>query len=351
MKRVVVAMSGGVDSSVAAALLLEEGYEVIGISMQLYDNSGDTSYGSCCSIEDLYDARRVADTLGIPHYVLNLEEEFSRHVVDYFVDSYRRGETPNPCLKCNEVLKFRVLLRRALELEADFLATGHYARIVKDGEVFRLLKGVDRRKDQSYFLFTLTQDELKRLLFPLGWLEKGRVREIAKEKGLKVAHKRDSQEICFIPDGDYQSYLESRLGPSGGEIVDTSGRVVGNHRGVYRYTVGQRRGIGVAAGYPLYVVGVEGSRVIVGREEDLYSEGLVAEGANILDPSARFPMRAVCKIRYRHGGVPSWIDKKGDRLYILFDEPQKAITPGQAAVLYRGEEVIGGGWIRGPWKG
>ncbi len=349
-KRVVVAMSGGVDSSVAAALLKRQGYEVIGISMQLWDNSGDDSHGTCCSIDDIHDARRVAGDIGIPHYVLNLEEEFSRYVVDYFVDSYLKGETPNPCLKCNEHLKFDILLRKAIELEADYLATGHYARIVYDEREgrYRLLKGVDHSKDQSYFLFTLTQRELSLLIFPVGSMTKSEVRAIAGEMGLRVAEKRDSQEICFVPHGDYGAFVSERAGSYIEGDILYNGRVVGRHSGIHRYTIGQRRGIGVAIGSPVYVTGLDTrtGRLFVGDEEDLFSYGLKAYAVNWVGSAPDRGFRAYSRIRYRHQGVGSTVYLEDDGIRVFFDEPQRAVTPGQAVVLYDGEEVVGGGWIK-----
>ena len=349
-KRVLVAMSGGVDSSVAAAVLKERGYDVIGVTMQLWDNSAEKSSGSCCSIEDIHDARRVAYQLDIPHYVVNLKEAFSRHVIDYFVNSYLKGETPNPCLKCNEHLKFDILLRKACELEADYLATGHYARILNDGEgSYHLLKGVDTSKDQSYFLFTLGQKELKRLLFPLGDITKAEVRDIAGKKGLKVADKGESQEICFVPDGDYSAFLSARTDDfTSGEIVDADGNVLGRHEGIHRFTVGQRRGIGISANKPLYVTAIDkgAGRITVGSKEELLSNGLEAQFVNLVNPEEGFPDRAVCKIRYRHPGAESSVVFEDGLLRIYFKEPQGAVAPGQAAVLYNGDEVVGGGWIK-----
>lgn len=350
--RVVVAMSGGVDSSVAAALLKESGFDVIGISMQLWNYSGDNNFGSCCSLEDIYDARRVSYQLDIPFYVLNLEEEFSKYVVDYFVDSYLNGETPNPCLKCNEHLKFDILLNKVFELEADYLATGHYARVVynEDRGNYRLLKGGDSSKDQSYFLFTLTQKELSRIIFPLGCLTKSEVRNIARMKGLRVSDKQESQEVCFVPDGDYPSFISKRVGmSSSGDIVDDrEGKILGRHNGIYRYTIGQRKGLGISIGSPLYVTRVdkEKGRVIVGEEKDLLSQGLEAGFVNWISCRDSFPIDVDCKIRYRHHGVPSRVYFRDDRLIVYFNEPQKAVTPGQAVVMYQGDEVVGGGWIK-----
>ena len=353
--RVVVAMSGGVDSSTAAALLKEQGYDVIGISMQLWDyTEGERDgFGSCCSLDDLYDARRVADKLDIPFYVVNFEEMFSKAVVDYFVESYLQGETPNPCLKCNQVLKFEVLLKRALELEADFLATGHYARVMYNADTGRylLLRGKDLTKDQSYFLFTMTQEQLSRIIFPLGDLTKTDVRRLAKKIGLNVAEKKDSQEICFAPE-DYPSFVAQYTGhrkDTKGDIVDVHGKVLGIHNGLYRYTIGQRKGLGVARGEPLYVLKIdtEKNQLVVGPEKGLFSEGLIAREANWIGISSlESEIEVLARIRYRHRGAEAVVSPLDDgRVEVRFKRPEKSITPGQAVVFYKGDEVVGGGWI------
>jgi len=354
-KRVVVAMSGGVDSSTAAALLKEQGYDVIGISMQLWDyTEGEKDRpGSCCSLDDLYDARRVCDKLNVPFYVVNFEETFSKAVVDYFVEGYLKGETPNPCLKCNQVLKFEVLLRKALELEADFLATGHYARVVYDNNRGRylLLRGKDLSKDQSYFLFTMTQKQLSKIIFPLGDLTKADVRKLANKFGLNVAEKKDSQEICFAPE-DYPSFIAKYAVHSAdtkGEIVDLNGNILGMHQGLYRYTIGQRRGIGVTRGEPLYVlkIDMQKNQLVVGPEQGLFSNSLIAKETNwigITCPSAE--LEALVRIRYRHKGVEAHVAPlDGNRVEVRFKKPEKSVTPGQAVVFYKEDEVIGGGWI------
>jgi tRNA-specific 2-thiouridylase len=354
--KIAIAMSGGVDSSVTAVLLKKMGHNVIGISMRLWDYSQveDNSFGTCCSLEDIYEARRVADTFGFPFYTLNLEADFSKSVVDYFVSSYLKGETPNPCLKCNELLKFQTLLRKVRELGCDYLATGHYAKISYDKkrERYILMRGKDRWKDQSYFLFTLTQEQLSRIIFPLGDYTKEEVRGLAREWGLQVAEKKESQEICFIPENDYSDFISQRDNKgSPGNIVDRSGKILGRHDGLFRYTIGQRKGLAIAAQNPLYVVQIDTANncLVVGEREELQSEGLVADNLNWIGMSSLDSSKEVeSKIRYRHSGVRSKIvPLKGDEtVAVHFSEQQRAVTPGQAVVFYKGEEVLGGGWIK-----
>jgi tRNA-specific 2-thiouridylase len=351
--RVIVAMSGGVDSSVAALLLHEQGYEVIGVTMRLWTVERDdvpAHSKRCCSVEDVQDARRVCQTIGVPHYVQNFEREFQAHVVDYFIEEYDRGRTPHPCLACNDKIKFDFLLRRAMFVDADYIATGHYARIRGNGEGMRLFRGVDDGKDQSYVLFTLGQAELRRLLLPIGEYAKGDIRRIAAEGGLPVADKPDSQEICFIPDGDYRSFVAERLSPRRGEIVDVEGKVLGEHPGVQFFTVGQRRKLGLPGGTesPVYVVEIdpERNRVVVGPEEGLYRDRLWASGVNYISrPPNEEAFEATAKIRYRAREARATVSPRGDWAEIRFQEPQRAVTPGQAVVFYWGEEVVGGGII------
>ncbi len=353
-KRVVVAMSGGVDSSVTAALLKEQGYEVIGISLQLWDHSRELvegGTGGCCSLDDLHDARRVAEQIGIPFYVVNAEEEFRRLVVDDFVSEYFAGRTPNPCTRCNERVKFGLLLERARELGAELLATGHYARTVRDeGGRYRLLTGLDRNKDQSYFLFTLNQEQLSRTLFPVGGLTKPEVRALAQRFALRTAAKGESQEVCFIPDDDYVRFLEEERSPGllSGAIVDQAGNVLGSHQGIYRYTVGQRRGLGIAHSHPLHVLGVDVGRheVIVGAREELSCEGLLAAKMNWIVPPETATFETFCRIRYRHRPVPCRVTLlPDDGAEVRFVNPEPGVTPGQAVVFYDGDSVLGGGWI------
>lgn len=356
-ERVVVAMSGGVDSSTAAAILKERGYDVVGVSMKLWDLpaplDSDKSFKTCCAAADIADARRAADIIGIPFYAVNYQRRFGEEVVDYFVDQYFNGRTPNPCVICNSRMKFHHLLRLAEQLGARYLATGHYARITRlgsDGR-FALLKGVDENKDQSYFLFNLTQEQLSRALFPLGQYTKDEVRRMAREMGLNVADKGESQEICFAPGGGYEDVLRHRsrgreLRP--GPLMDGEGRVLGRHRGAPNYTVGQRRGLGIAAGRPLYVTSInaETNTVTVGENSELMADGLVAEDVNWIAPPAGPDVRAEVKIRYRHPGADAVIRLKvGERVEVRFARPQRAVAPGQAAVFYSGEVVLGGGWI------
>lgn len=354
-KRVIVAMSGGVDSSVAALLLKQAGYQVVGVTLRLFTLYRPTAAPlsrSCCSLEDIHDARRVCQVLDIPHYVLNAEREFRTFVVDYFVGEYQRGRTPNPCIACNDRIKFAFLLQRAMALGADLVATGHYARVVERHGVYSLLKAVDESKDQSYVLFGLGQEQLARLLFPIGWYSKAEVRQIAQTAGLPVARKPDSQEICFVLSGDYREFLRQHGVGRPGDIVDTEGRVLGRHEGVEFFTIGQRRGLGVARGTPLYVVGIDAprARVIVGPEEALYQQSLRAEGVNWVEGPPGAPVEAQVKVRYKAPAVAATITPIGsDTAMVAFHEPQRAITPGQAVVFYEGERVLGGGFIASPY--
>ena len=350
--RIVVAMSGGVDSSVAAGLLVEAGHEVIGLSMQLYDQTDASArFGSCCTIDDLHDARRVAAHLGIPHYIVNFERQFDEHVVSDFVREYRAGRTPIPCVHCNGDLKFATLAERASALGADAVATGHYARVDRDDEgITRLKRGADPAKDQSYFLFTLDQAQLSRAMFPVGDLEKAAVRSQARALGLGVADKPDSHELCFVADGDHAAFLERRGGkPATGDLRDLDGRQVGRHDGVHRFTIGQRKGLGLSSPVPLYVVDIdaETGSVTVGPREALQRESLTAAGVNwISGRPPREGARVTAQIRYRHREAAAALTPlDGERVHVTFDEPQTAIAPGQAVVFYDGDVVVGGGWI------
>jgi tRNA-specific 2-thiouridylase len=359
--RIIVAMSGGVDSSTAAALLKEEGYDVIGLTMHLWDQAGDGegNFGRCCPPEDIRDARRVADQIGIPHYVVNLKEAFEEEVINNFIGEYLQGRTPNPCIHCNDRIKFGLLLHKAEELGARALATGHYARILRGPsrgkemeKRYLLLRGQDRNKDQSYFLFTLTQGQMARVVFPLGDKTKGEVRQLAARLGLRVAEKADSQEVCFVPDDDYRRFLEARRGKEisrTGEIVNCRGEVLGYHHGIYSYTIGQRRGLGIAAPNPYYVLALDGSqnRVIIGERDELWANGLVADRMNWISfPGLEEEVEALVQIRSRHPGVPAVLSSLGEeKVRVQFKTPQRSVTPGQAAVFYQGDEVLGGGWI------
>jgi len=363
--RIVVAMSGGVDSSVAAALLAEQGHDVIGVSMQLYDQSeGQTSFGSCCSIDDLYDARRVAAAIHVPHYIINFEKQFDEQVVSNFVAEYAAGRTPLPCARCNSDLKFATLADRAHAFGADAVATGHYARVERDEASGRYLlkRGVDAAKDQSYFLFSLTQPQLARALFPVGDRPKDQVRDYARRRRLPVADKPDSQEICFIPDNDYRSFVTRSVpdAPREGQFVDEQGRVVGSHGGIHRFTVGQRKGLGLAGsvaggGAPMYVLALRPAerQVVVGPKSSLDRTALTASGVNWIAEAPDAPIQVRAQIRHRHEAAPATVrvletapsSTGTGRAEVVFDAPQTAIAPGQAVVFYDGETVLGGGWI------
>lgn len=344
-------MSGGVDSSVAAAHLVEQGYDVVGLTMQLYDHGAPLPEGTraCCALDDVQDARRVAQTLGIPFYVVNLEEQFRDAVIKDFIDSYAGGETPNPCVRCNQILKFDFLLKRALELEADFLATGHYAiRREGEGGASELWRGADPKKDQSYFLFATTTAQLEKIRFPLGDLTKEETRALGEKYGLHNAAKRESQDVCFVPDGDYAAFFEKQggVGLEPGEIAHEDGRILGRHKGLACYTIGQRKGLGIAAPDPLYVtaIDVSGNRLVVGPGDALFKRELTVREMNWLVPPE--PRKTAARIRYASPAQPATIEPLGpDRVKVTFEQPQRAVTPGQACVLYDGDRVLGGGWI------
>ena len=363
---IAVAMSGGVDSSTVAAMLRAEGHNVIGLTMQLWNQrrlAGHTGMpesvqGRCCSLDDVYDARRVAETIGIPYYVVNHEDRFERDVVRPFVQEYLSGRTPIPCSLCNNHLKFDQLLTVARQIGADKVATGHYARVEFEEESGRWLlkRPTDRAKDQTYFLFGLTQEQLSRTLLPLGGMTKPEVRELARGYGLALAEKPDSQEICFVPGGDYKNFLDAYLEEKGeslpdtaGELVTTTGEVIGEHSGIHKFTVGQRKGLGVATGSPLYVIQLKGDarQIVVGSQDELYSRTLRAHRVNLISlDDLRQPMRVSVKIRHKHQPAAATIEKiSEDEILVTFDEPQRAVTPGQAAVFYDEDIVVGGGWI------
>lgn len=353
--RVVIAMSGGVDSTVAALLLKQQGYEVIGITLKLWDPPQGSPTGkhvSCCSVEDITDARVVADQIGIPFYVINSKEAFKQDVVENFVGEYLKGRTPNPCVMCNYKVKFSYLLNKAFELGAYYVATGHYARKkwVAEKNLWELHKGEDPAKDQSYFLFTLGQDELEHTLFPVGELNKAQVRLIAGEHQLKTRAKPESQEICFVPGhhGDFIArYAPERLGPAG-PIVDGEGQVLGKHEGIHQYTVGQRRGTQVAKGHRVYVKSIDArkNQIVMAENDDLLESTLWAQAVRWVEP-VRDGSMVTARIRYGHQGAPAKLTKEtDDQIRLEFTEPQRAIAPGQAVVFYQGEKVLGGGWIK-----
>lgn len=356
-KKVVVGMSGGVDSSVAAWLLKQEGYEVIGVTMQIWqdeEEEAQSENGGCCGLSAVDDARRVAWELGIPYYVMNFKQEFKEHVMDYFVDEYLHGRTPNPCIACNRYVKWESLLKRSLDIGADYIATGHYAQIEKlpTGR-YALKKSATAAKDQTYALYNLTQEQLSHTLMPVGAYTKEEIRRMAEEIGLQVANKPDSQEICFIPDHDYAKFIEetTEQKPAQGNFVDMDGRIIGRHEGITHYTVGQRKGLNLSMGRPVFVVAIrpETNEVVIGEADDVFTDSLVCDRLNwmAVDGLHGREMQVMAKIRYSHKGAPCVIREIGDGLVeCRFTECVRAVTPGQAVVFYDGEYVVGGGTIR-----
>ena len=346
-------MSGGVDSSVAALLLKEQGYDVVGATMRLWHEADDKSRpGGCCALTDVHDAKRVCDKLGIRHYVLNLEKEFKKYVVDEFVKEYLQGRTPNPCIVCNEIMKFGFFLKKAEALGFDYIATGHYANVESSGGIFKLKKGLDLKKDQSYVLYRLTQKELSKLILPLGKMTKPEIRKLAEDAKLPVAHKAESQEICFVRT-NYADFLNGYVPGAAkhikpGPIVDKKGKIIGKHKGFPFYTIGQRSGLGISHPVPLYVVKIDpnSNTLTAGEKADVYSRTAIVEGVNWVGAKPKkFPLSCSVKIRYLHKEAPAKLHIKGKHVLVEFKEFQMAITPGQSAVFYKNNAVLGGGII------
>lgn len=353
-KKVLSAMSGGVDSSVCSVILKNSGFDVTGVTLKLFDGESETEAGkTCCSLSDVEDARLVSNKIGIDHFVYNFKENFKENVIEKFVSAYEDGLTPNPCINCNRYVKFKALLARVKELGADYVATGHYAKVCYDENSGRWLlkKAEDLKKDQTYVLYNLTQEELKHVLFPLGELNKEEVRRIANENGFINADKPDSQDICFIPDGDYGSFIRKWRGKGveEGDFVDKDGNVLGRHKGYMNYTTGQRKGLGVAFGKPMYVVGKDKKKnlVVLGDEKDLYTRELFASDINLISvEKIKGEMRVTAKTRYSQKEIPATVTQiSEDRIKVVFDEPVRAVTSGQAVVLYDEDVVVGGGTI------
>jgi len=352
-KRALIAMSGGVDSSVAALLIKNQGYDSTGITMKLYNNEIENCEQTCCSADDIADARAVCNKLGIPYYVFNFCDSFDEQVIQRFINAYENGATPNPCIDCNRYIKFDRLLKRMKELEMDFVVTGHYARIEYNENTgrYELKKGADSSKDQSYVLYSLTQEQLAHTLFPLGGMSKSEIREIAETNELINAHKKDSQDICFVPDGNYAEFIESYTGKTypDGDFVDLKGNVLGTHKGIIRYTIGQRKGLGLALPAPMYVCekDLENNKVILCSNEELFSKELYADNINLIScERIDKPMKVNARVRYNQKEQPATVVQVGDdKLHVVFDEPQRAISKGQAVVLYDGDTVVGGGTI------
>lgn len=353
-KKALIAMSGGVDSSVAAYIMKEKGYDLIGATMKLFNGYSDLEKpNSCCSLSDVEDAKSVSFKLGFPHYVFNFKDKFSECVIDKFVYAYEHGLTPNPCIDCNRYLKFEKLFDRAMELKADLVVTGHYARTEYDEKSGRYLlkKAVDQKKDQSYVLYSLTQEQLKHTEFPLGSFTKPEVREIADKCGFINASKHDSQDICFVQDGKYADFIENytKKNYPPGDFIDKSGKILGKHNGIIRYTIGQRKGLGISGGRPLYVIKINPSdnTVILGDEKDLYTDSLTVTDINLISTeSIKAPMRVQVKVRYSQNAADALaVQTDENTIHVAFDKPQRAVTSGQAAVLYDGERVVGGGTI------